>query len=834
MNITKQVLIITYFLTVPTSLISSIESAPKAPPRRHPPQTRIKKDKKSKETVDNQKIKELLKKYGGTHGNKTANLKVLKKTCQSFYKTNVPPFFGIKHNDIVDFLKIENESEAIINLWHSFQAIIAKHPGLPQSAKDMLQKIRSKILGVNFAKMYESLVNEEKVSKKRHDKYQQFIEKSEKKNYLLMVRSTGREDSLELSNSGGNASISSVTPDTKSISKAIGEVLSSYFSEKSILQRIIGKDKTLTKGDPFMAVLLQRMVGEGSGKNPDVIPKSGVIYSTEGEGNSPGITIIQSTWGHNEAVVNGLAPVDSYYINNNFSIFPVIRRKQRRLKTINHALESVSNDEELIEQTTLSKQQVLKLKRIANHLEEIYNYPVDIEFVFHNDQLYLVQARPIEEKKLNPSFISPEFFNESTTLTNLLPATMIGVGNAQTSFIQNKNEIIIANNIRQALQQYLDLIAIDPEAKNSLKGVIINEMAPSTSHEANQFRGQLKPVFYLESLDAIEDALQNHIPFYADPQRSSILITDNDDLRAIKKGWFSHPIPPITSLISEFIANKKLPSFDRIKKENFQHLAFFIQKIKEAKPEEAIEATERLQKQLLQAIHGEISKAKKKESELTETNKKLIQTLFMLAVKIHEATEEQINILKKEDHSEIQRLYPLTFIIALIKQLPHSQLVNNISFGSLVKTEKIELESVADLKLKNNQLRDYIVQYDKASNYLMTESMKNKWKEFITKLNIDENKKISQLLHSISKLEMLPLWINTSFTKAVNGSDRKKSNQAQILLEEFQQEEEFLGNLNHIKQELESINIEAFSDPTLFDKHFSKMRCFEQSSFRYC
>ncbi|MBL4587867.1 hypothetical protein JKY79_00825 [Candidatus Babeliales bacterium] len=194
----------------------------------------------------------------------------------------------------------------------------------------------------------------------------------------------------------------------------------------------------------------------------------------------------------------------------------------------------------------------------------------------------------------------------------------------------------------------------------------------------------------------------------------------------------------------------------------------------------------------------------------------------MLAAQIHRATEEQILILNKEDHSEIERLYPLSFIIALIKQIPHANIINNFSFGSLVKTEKIEQISVKNLVLQNNKLRDYIVQYDKASNYLMTKDMKDKWKEFITNLNEEENKQISQLLHTLGNIEMIPLWINTSFTKIANDEETKKSNLAQILLREFNHTKEFLNNLNHIKQKLKSINIEAFSDPALFDKHFSK------------
>ncbi len=49
---------------------------------------------------------------------------------------------------------------------------------------------------------------------------------------------------------------------------------------------------------PFLPVLLQIMIGEpvGGAQTTSAIPASGVMFSQEAEGRTPGVTHIQATW----------------------------------------------------------------------------------------------------------------------------------------------------------------------------------------------------------------------------------------------------------------------------------------------------------------------------------------------------------------------------------------------------------------------------------------------------------------------------------------------------------------------------------------------------------
>ena len=75
-----------------------------------------------------------------------------------------------------------------------------------------------------------------------------------------MVRSTGEEDTVDMANPGGNKSVAAVKLDSIAISNAIGVVVASYISEKSLTQRLLSGDD-ISKPS-FMPVLIQRMIGE--------------------------------------------------------------------------------------------------------------------------------------------------------------------------------------------------------------------------------------------------------------------------------------------------------------------------------------------------------------------------------------------------------------------------------------------------------------------------------------------------------------------------------------------------------------------------------------------
>lgn len=88
------------------------------------------------------------------------------------------------------------------------------------------------------------------------------------RNERLMVRSTGREDTKELANAGGNTSVPNVISDIDHALQSLGEVVTSYFGEKSLKQRLGVEDRTLFDPMPLTPILFQRMIGERDGARP--------------------------------------------------------------------------------------------------------------------------------------------------------------------------------------------------------------------------------------------------------------------------------------------------------------------------------------------------------------------------------------------------------------------------------------------------------------------------------------------------------------------------------------------------------------------------------------
>ncbi len=142
---------------------------------------------------------------------------------------------------------------------------------LTPDAKQILATIRAEIQQCFIEQVFET------------DELTEFASKVKCTDSTLMVRSSGEEDSVELANLGRNESIAAVEPDPKNISAAIGKVGASYFSEKSLAQRLLSRRSDITKPD-FIPVLLQRMVVEPihGFADDEAIISSDVMYTSDG------------------------------------------------------------------------------------------------------------------------------------------------------------------------------------------------------------------------------------------------------------------------------------------------------------------------------------------------------------------------------------------------------------------------------------------------------------------------------------------------------------------------------------------------------------------------
>ncbi len=419
-----------------------------------------------------------IQKNSTLYGNKAANLMELETFCKKLnskkFQIKVPEIFPISHIQIDCHLGKYARSEWRLDA-----------PPFPISNDFKDPKILQQTIKTTF------------------EFYPLDIEINHPLESLFMVRSSGDEDSEDMANPGGNKSISAVKNDKASLSKAIGEVVASYFSKKSLTQRALSGDD-VTK-PPFMPVLIQKMVGEklGGEADADKIIISGVMYTNDS------FIRIQVAPGHGELIVNSKSTFDTYDVTKHGVVHAAIYDKQSRLVpdeikfeepngTRKRKLILKDNPRKLQKKSSLPKDIVREIAKVGRKIRAHYKIPMDIEFVFepHTKILYIVQARPIPTPKFMGVKPSAIIYDEWVKILNnqeieKIKANVIAPASLDTRILTKSDEVIVATHIALALKQFL-------VENNKIKAVIIEHPAPSTSHEAALFNSQNIAVFQIE------------------------------------------------------------------------------------------------------------------------------------------------------------------------------------------------------------------------------------------------------------------------------------------------------------------------------------------------
>jgi pyruvate,water dikinase len=160
----------------------------------------------------------------------------------------------------------------------------------------------------------------------------------------------------------------------------------SLFTERAIYYRV---EKGFSHEDVNIAVVVQRMVDAD---------KSGVVFSSDpstGEGRAT----VEAAWGLGESVVSGGVTPDNY----------VFDRETREVVTANVASKKLMHVKDTATGETVEKEvpddrrnkrvltddEIVRVAEVAERLEEHYGAPQDIEWAIHDDELYVLQSRPI-------------------------------------------------------------------------------------------------------------------------------------------------------------------------------------------------------------------------------------------------------------------------------------------------------------------------------------------------------------------------------------------------------------------------------------------------------
>ncbi len=444
--------------------------------------------KKTNEVQDRIKLRAAL------YGNKAANLIELDDLCSKIknkkINIKIPEIFPIDDESIQQHL--DKYAKKWRQLWEKYLTLQSNHKTLTDEGMAALKSLRDLITECfhNYPFSPEVIKNS-----------------NLSEDTLFMVRSSGDEDRVEIANPGGNKSVAAVKLDKSSISNAIGTVVASYFSEKSLTQRLLSGDDI---HQAFMPVLIQKMIGEklNGFDNPQQRVISGVMYAKR-----DGITRLDAAFGHGEIIVNSKAPFDTFEVTNDDIVHAAIHHKKARLvptevKDENNQtarkLIFKENPKKLQKISSVTPEIALEIAHVGRQIASHYNMPMDIEWVFtpETQTLSIVQARPIPQslkRKIIPSTISPDQWKKlkNDPDVQLSKTPVISPAGNEAKIVKSETTIL-AGNIASALNSYLK-----KSEQKHIDAVVVKEPAPSTSHEAAQFNLMGVPVYQgpIEAID---------------------------------------------------------------------------------------------------------------------------------------------------------------------------------------------------------------------------------------------------------------------------------------------------------------------------------------------
>ncbi|KAG1714563.1 putative phosphoenolpyruvate synthase [Nymphon striatum] len=141
-----------------------------------------------------------------------------------------------------------------------------------------------------------------------------------------------------------------------------------------------------------MAVVVQKMVAA---------EKAGVLFTRDPVNGNPSVISIAANYGIGEAMVSGLSEPDTIIVHRTFddqlSIGEIKLGKKELKITMKDGggieQKKISNQETNL--CCINNEQALKLAQLGLLVEQSYGSPRDIEWAIFEDQIFLLQARPI-------------------------------------------------------------------------------------------------------------------------------------------------------------------------------------------------------------------------------------------------------------------------------------------------------------------------------------------------------------------------------------------------------------------------------------------------------
>ncbi len=290
------------------------------------------------------------------------------------------------------------------------------------------------------------------------------------KTALVAVRSSATAEDLPGMSFAGQQATYLNVKGSNNLLTAVRDCWASLFTARAIFYR--AQNKIDTK-KVRISVIVQKMV------QSDV---SGVMFTINPVNNDKDRIVVDAVWGLGEMIVQGSVIPDHYVVQKEtFSILSKeisdqsIQLIKKGEKTIETEVPAKWRSEQKI-----TDEQIVKLAKIGQRLQEHYYFPQDIEWAKEGDDLYIVQTRPVTTIKEAGKEVKDGVKITDLPILTGAPASP-GIGTGPVKVLKSPKEIdkVKAGDVLVAPMTSPDYV---PAMKKA--SAIITDQGGQTSHAA--------------------------------------------------------------------------------------------------------------------------------------------------------------------------------------------------------------------------------------------------------------------------------------------------------------------------------------------------------------
>ncbi len=313
---------------------------------------------------------------------------------------------------------------------------------------------------------YEVLSVDKNVLKQASSEASSILRTGQEDTFVAVRSSATTEDLAEASFAGQQDTYLNIKGKSELI-EAVKRCFASLFTARAVYYR---ERKGFDHSKAYLAVVVQKMVDSD---------KSGVMFSQDPVKNS-GNVIIEAVYGLGEGIVSGKIKPDHYAVSRDLEVKEVnmANKKIAITRTGEGKNQIVKLTEERSKSRVLSDYHLKRLADFAVRLEEHYQKPQDIEFAIENDDIFIVQTRPITTK-----VVEGEGLNEvemGDAILEGLPASP-GIGSGVVRLVREMSDL---KKIQKGDVLVTEMTNPDMVVSMQKASAIITDEGGLTSHAA--------------------------------------------------------------------------------------------------------------------------------------------------------------------------------------------------------------------------------------------------------------------------------------------------------------------------------------------------------------